>query len=309
MERKIQIEITPELDGCTIQQVLMRHGFTRHQIRSLKFREDGICLNGLRQRITHKVIDKDLLELLVEKGFAENLIAECEMTSGCQDGMASDYTSLDVLYEDQDLLIVNKQAGMPSHPGRGHYKDTVLNLVTAKSRMDGEGYLPRVIGRLDKETSGVLIFAKNQMASARLAQQREDGRLCKTYVAMVCGVPLPLSGCVELPIGAAEGSLNRMEVRQEGKRAVTYYQVIGQRAENSLVSFRLKTGRTHQIRVHMAALGHPLLYDPIYGQAVKGRMTALHAYRVELYQPFTGERIEVAAPAVRIEFKELGYEL
>lgn len=120
---------------------------------------------------------------------------------------------------------------------------------------------------------------------------------------------MPLSGCVELPIGAAKGFLNRMEVRGDGKKAVTWYEVIRQGQSSSLVRFRLETGRTHQIRVHMAALGHPLLYDSLYGSAVKNRMTALHACRVEFYQPFTGEKIEVAAPAARIEFEEQIYEL
>lgn len=308
MERKIQIGVPGEMEGLTIQQVLLKYGFTRHQIRTLKFREEGICLNGMRQRVNCKVSYGDRLELLVENGAFEERLPHKQVGVGTE-GSESLNIILDVLYEDQDLMIINKPVGIPSHAGRGHYKDTVADLVALMLRQRGERFQPRVIGRLDKETSGVLIFAKNQMSAARLSQQREEGRLRKTYVAMVQGVPLPLRGCVELPIGAAKGFLNRMEVRGDGKKAVTWYEVIRQGPDSSLVRFRLETGRTHQIRVHMAALGHPLLYDSLYGSAVENRMTALHACRVEFYQPFTGEKIEVAAPAVRIEFEEQRYEL
>lgn len=308
MERKIQIEITIEMEGSTIQQILSHKGFTSHQIRTLKFRERGICLNGMRQRVNCKVSSGDRLELLVDNGVLKEKPPIKQAGVG-NEGFEGNNNTLEVLYEDQDLLIINKPAGMLSHAGRGHYKDTAADLVDDMLRRRGERFRPRVIGRLDKETSGVLVFARNQMAAARLSRQREEGRLKKTYVAMVQGVPLPLSGCVEFPIGKAAGALNRMEVRVTGKKAVTWYEVIRQGVDSSLVRFRLGTGRTHQIRVHMAALGHPLLYDSFYGSPVKDRMTALHACRVEFYQPFTGEKIEVAAPATRIEFKEQGYEL
>lgn len=291
-----------------IQSVLKEAGFSRHQIRSLKFRECGICVNGIQKRVTDCLKSGDCLELLIE-----DRKTQTEKEPGVKNITEERAAYPEVLYEDEDLLIINKPAGIPTHPGRGHYQDSAADLAgRTEQKPDGTAVVTaqkRAVGRLDKETSGVLVFAKHRMAAARLTGQREQGQMVKEYAALVQGVPKPSAGWIELPIGSVPGSLNRMEVRQDGKYAATYYEVLQNKADSALVLCRLKTGRTHQIRVHMAAIGHPLFYDSLYGTGDSAGMAVLHAWRVRLVQPFTGEAICVTAPVHRTEFKEQGYEL
>lgn len=311
MSRRIRIQIGWEQDGSTIQSVLREAGFSRHQIRSLKFRERGICVNGIQKRVTDCLKSGDCLELLIEDGKTQTdgEPGVKEVTEVTEERAVHP----EVLYEDEDLLLINKPAGIPTHPGRGHYRDSAADLAgRIEQKRDGAAAVTaqrRAVGRLDKETSGVLVFAKHRMAAARLARQREQGQMVKEYAAVVHGVPKLPAGWIELPIGKVPGSLNRMEVRPDGKYAATYYEVLRNKADSALVLCRLKTGRTHQIRVHMAAIGHPLFCDSLYGADGSNGMAALHAWKVRMLQPFTGEEICVTAPIYRTEFKEQGYEL
>lgn len=318
MERKIVITAGQKEEQRTIRSVLKDAGFSEHQIRSLKFRERGICVNGQRRRVTEYLRTGDRLEVLVssemetgterwdedslekkdqDRRFGKekpDLVADC-----CEEHARR---RLEVLYEDEDLIVVNKPAGIPTHRGRGHYRDSAADLVEEMCRAQGKDAGSRVCGRLDLETSGVLVFARHRMAAARLAKQRKNGQMVKEYAAWVKGIPEPKAGRIALPIGKTLGSLNRMEVRADGKYAATCYRVVETRGDSALVLCRLETGRTHQIRVHMAAAGHPLLFDSLYGEAKSGYMTALHAWKLEMFQPFTGEEIQITAPADRIEF-------
>lgn len=219
--------------------------------------------------------------------------------------------SVPLLYEDEDLLVADKPAGLAVHRGRGHYLDNLAEELARApyTRAEEAPSAVHIVGRLDRDTSGAVLAARHGMAAARLARQRECGSLQKTYLAVVCGRPEKAEGTVSLPLRRVPGEKNRMEVHPQGLRAVTHYRLLDAQAASSLVELRLDTGRTHQIRVHMAAIGHPLLYDPIYGEGAEGRRTALHAWRLAFDQPFTGERICVTAPVGRREFKEQGYEL
>lgn len=240
---------------------------------------------------------------------------ECSEGKNAVSNFKCGFPDLEILYEDQDVLAVNKPAGMVTHPSGIHYQDSLSNQIAEYFRSKGEETRIRSIGRLDKETSGILLFARNQISAARLQKQREEGKLQKTYLAVVKGtfedeilkwkkISIPLAPDPENPLKmvlSLEGTL------PGSKNAVTYYQVLESYGNASLIQLHLETGRTHQIRVHMAGTGHPLLGDTLYNEsqnqtgeeAVPGNpftRAALHAWKLEFYHPFTGEKILLEAP-------------
>ena len=307
MEKKIEFSVTEAESGKTIRQILKtKIGLTSREIRQIKFRENGVRKNGIPARCTEQVVTGDILILTLEspkdegmKSRSSDCLSDSELSSDERSKWIPNPGSLDVLYEDEDILIVNKPSGMPSHPSPGHYADTLANRVAWYLTEHGQEPDIHMAGRLDKDTSGVMVFAKNSPAAARLAKQREDGRLKKEYLAWVKGSPEPKEGTIDAPIGPVNGELNRMEVRSDGTCSVTHYQVVGEKEGYSLLHITLEQGRTHQIRVHMSSVGHPLAGDPIYGQEgfpnLYFQRLALHAWRLTLEQPFRGEPITVEA--------------
>ena len=209
-----------------------------------------------------------------------------------------------MIYEDQDILAINKPAGIVTHPSGSHYSDSLANQVASYFRSKGEPTKVRSIGRLDKETSGILLFARNQTAAARLQNQREEGISEKTYLAAVSGfMPVDEDGAfhrISVPLAPDPDNRLKMVVSTDGtlpgsKHAETLYSVLKSTgpdaaAPASLVMLRLKTGRTHQIRVHMASLGHPLLGDSLYCLSDISNpfsRAALHAWKLKFQLPFS----------------------
>ena len=208
---------------------------------------------------------------------------------------------LAILYEDDDVLAVSKEAGMVAHPSHGHFADTLANRVAAYYLESGSPHEVRMAGRLDKDTSGVMVFGKSRSACAALQGQTRngDGAAVKCYLAACAGAVSPKEGVIDSPISREYEDRIRRVVRDDGASAVTSYKVVGERGDISLLAVSIETGRTHQIRVHFSHMGNALLGDPIYGDGEeRSGMTrsALHAWRVSFRQPFTREELLIEAP-------------
>lgn len=295
MQRCIEKTVSAEYDGSTLQHFLREGmGLTRKEISRAKFLPDGICVDGERKKVTTRVQAGRLVKVRTEREDAVSAHLE-----------ASD-VALEILYEDADVLVVNKPAGISVHPpGRQTFlADTLANRLVSYLRKKGEEGVIRIVGRLDRDTSGVVLAAKNRTAAARLMRQREEGKLRKTYLALTDGIPKPERGSICKSLRPNPADKTRMQVcpsgDAQGKYAKTCYETVKKwESENTaFVKLRLETGRTHQIRVHMQSIGCPLKGDPLYGKADSGdgiTRTALHAAMLDFCQPFTGESLHMEA--------------
>jgi 23S rRNA pseudouridine1911/1915/1917 synthase len=213
---------------------------------------------------------------------------------------------LDILYEDDQLLILNKPAGLVVHPAPGHYDGTLVNALLAHCpNLPGIGGVqrPGIVHRLDKDTTGAIAIAKTDIAYQSLQAQLQAKTARREYLGVVYGAPKTESGTIDLPIGRNPQDRKKMAivpVEQGGRVAVTHWQVLKRLGNYTLIHFQLETGRTHQIRVHSAKMGHPIVGDPVYGSGrslgVNLPGQALHAWRLKLQHPVSGDLIEVTAP-------------
>ena len=211
---------------------------------------------------------------------------------------------LDILYEDADVLVVNKPKGMVVHPAAGHYSGTLVNALMyhCKGSLSGiNGCLrPGIVHRIDMDTTGSLIVCKNDIAHASIAEQLKEHSIVRRYRAIVWGVIKEEEGCVDVPIGRHPSDRKKMAAGvRNGKEAVTHYRVLKRFRSYTYIECRLETGRTHQIRVHMDSIGHPILGDPVYGNRkcpfqLQGQ--TLHAMTLGFIHPVTGEYVETTAP-------------
>lgn len=304
--RVLKYQIGPEEDGMTVQEFLRgRLSFSVRQISRLKFRQDGIRVNGEQYYVTWQLRDGDRLEIGLEddrRPARTGWLTEAQAAAiAAKSGRTFNMPPFEVLYEDEDVLAVNKAAGLVCHPSPGHYADTLSNQAAeylAKKAPGKESRLSiHLTGRLDRDTSGVVLFARNQDAAASLQRQRENGQYEKLYLALAEGAFCETEKVLSAPISKVPGVLMKMQtVREGGKEAQTFVRVLEQRGDCALLLCRIRHGRTHQIRVHLSSDGHPLLYDPLYGTEKEGKHFYLHAAQVLFQKPFTGEPVLVSAP-------------
>lgn len=256
-------------------------GLTRKEISRLKFLPDGICVNGQKAIVTQTVIPGDRVSISISQ-------LQERREEKNSDG------SIPILYEDDTLFVAEKPAGLVCHPSHGHFDSSLFDLAL-QSLNGSRPSCAQCIGRLDKDTSGLVLFAKDRMTAARLSDQRKKGLLSKTYYALVHGTfsPEERAGRIAFPIGKDPDSRERWKIGGVDSRpALTHYEVLCQDAAFSLVSCHLETGRTHQIRIHMAALGHPLFGDPLYGYGQTGLTRAcLHCGSLTFQHPYRKEEI------------------
>lgn len=207
---------------------------------------------------------------------------------------------LDIVYEDDDVLVVNKPQGMVVHPAPGHSNHTLVNALlyhSPLSHINGE-FRPGIVHRIDKDTSGLLMIAKNDQAHRSLAAQLKAKTNQREYIALVHGVIKEEQGTIDAPLGRSRKDRKKQAVVADGRHAVTHFKVIKRYRHYTLVKCRLETGRTHQIRVHMAYIGHPLAGDPLYGprKTLKGHGQYLHAYLLGFKHPVTGKQLTFTVP-------------
>lgn len=289
MQKNLTFHIHTDTENQSIHQFLRKHlEFSQAQIRSLKFRENGITVNGSKCRINYILKNRDILKLTLEEETPDSHIVPL-------------FKPLSILYEDEDVLVVNKPAGILVHPVGGHYGDTLSNMVSAYYQAKNQNIAIRPVGRLDKDTSGAVIFAKNKIAAARFSQKNCDSGFEKEYLAVVSGIPSYPKGEICTSLCRCPGKQLKMQVNSSGKSAFTAYKIENTFSSSALLRVMIATGRTHQIRVHMASIGHPLLGDRLYGTeeslALEGfSRTALHAASVQFKQPFSGQTIRIDAP-------------
>lgn len=284
--RYLQLNITEELSGRTVDSLLRRHlELSGTVIRRIKWLEDGILVNGQRVTVRYRVTEGQVLSVrLTDPASAEQPVP----TEG----------PLDILYEDEDLVVVNKQPGVLIHPSHGHFDDTIGNFLMWHWQQTGEesGFHP--VHRLDKGTTGLLVVAKHPHGQEKLKNQLHTGAFRRRYLAVCEGHPEPGSDTIDAPIGMVDGSLMQREIRPDGQAARTHYRVLSTHGSRSLVELELETGRTHQIRVHMAHIGHPLTGDFLYGTEDRSLISrpALHSWQVEIAHPITGKILHLSAP-------------
>lgn len=293
--------ITAEQKGQRLDKVLgaLQEEWSRGQIQT--FIDEGhLLVNGEKVKKTYKLKEND--EIVVNPPEPEPL-----------EILAEDL-NLEIVYEDADVLVVNKPKGMVVHPAPGHTTGTLVNglmhQVTDLSGINGV-MRPGIVHRIDKDTSGLLMVAKNDLAHESLVQQLVDKSVTRRYIALVHGHIPHDKGTIDAPIGRDKKDRQKMGVVDEGKHAVTHFQVIGRfGVDYTLVQCRLETGRTHQIRVHMNYIGYPLVGDPKYGPKktmdIGGQ--ALHAGVLGFVHPRTNEYLEFEAPMPK-EFDALLNEL
>ncbi|WP_449620458.1 RluA family pseudouridine synthase [Robertmurraya sp. Marseille-Q9965] len=211
-------------------------------------------------------------------------------------GVTPTYMDLEVLFEDDHLLIVNKPAGVHTHPNGPEDTDTLANGVAYHLQANGELRQVKHIHRLDRDTSGAILFAKHALAGSILDKMLEERKIKRTYVALVQGRIKGKKGTINAPIGRDRHHPTKRRVSPNGQQAITHYEVIETSPHSSKVKCQLETGRTHQIRVHFSHIGHPLIGDKLYNENSSGSRLALHSEQLQLNHPLTFEKIDVVCP-------------
>ncbi|MCR5669962.1 MAG: RluA family pseudouridine synthase [Butyrivibrio sp.] len=296
--RKLEYKLNSEDAGLTAGNVMRDIlGLSAKEITHCKRSKDGVTVlrkdeSGNEAEIPVRVIDKLFSgDTLVVRIY--------ETYDGAADIIPSE-TPVDVVYEDEDLIVLNKPADMVIHPSYAHLTDSLSNALAGYYKRTGQEHVIRTVGRLDRETSGLVIFAKNRHAAAVLSAQNKQMSKRKEYLALVLGIPDVKEGTIDASIERVEGDRMLRKVSESGKRAVTHYKVEEEFDGYSLVRLVLETGRTHQIRVHMAYIGHPLLGDSLYGNENAHGFgidrAALHAGIITLKHPVTGKELRFEAP-------------
>lgn len=284
MDRIVSYRISKKEEGMNVLEFLRKKGISRHILSSMKSVEKAILIDGFPAGGKTPLRENSILRIHVpETGSGEHIVPVS--------------MPLSVLFEDQDLLVVNKPADTPVHPSIGNYENTLANGIAAYLEKKGENCPFRCINRLDRDTSGALILAKNPLSASLLSRQMRNREIRRTYLAVVKGIP-PSKGTVSAPVGRVSSSVIERRVDYDcGDPAVTHYERLAVKGSHSLLEIHLETGRTHQIRVHMGYLGYPLpadyLYCPDYSRFPR---QPLHSFQLDFIHPLTEKPLCVTAP-------------
>lgn len=287
---EMKLTVPQEDAGKRIDSWLSEHidGLTRSAVQNL-LSEQAVNADGKAVKKNYKLAGGEVLTVIMPE------LREVDL--------AAEDIPLDIVYEDEDIVVVNKPRSMVVHPAVGNWSGTLVNALMfhcgeSLSGINGE-HRPGIVHRIDKDTSGLLVVAKNDRAHQSLAEQIQVHSAGRRYFAVVYGCPREETGTIQAPIARHPVDRKKMAVLAGGREAITHYQVLEHYQGYTFMKFRLETGRTHQIRVHMAHIGHPIIGDPLYGPAKdkwKLQGQCLHAGELELTHPVTGERMLFEAP-------------
>lgn len=285
MERVLRYVITEADEGLRIEQYLKQRGYSRQCLIHLKKHPGSVLADGVSRFLNQPLAAGERL-----------IIRFCEEESSAK--IPPVEIPLNIVYEDEDLLVINKPAGMPIHPSMNNYTNSMANGLAWYYAQQGKPFIFRCINRLDRDTSGLTLVAKNLLSSCILSAMAQKKAIRREYLAIVRGSVRPGEGTIDAPLIRKPGSIIEREVDfAHGETAVTHYRLEKESNGHSLIALRLETGRTHQIRVHMKYIGYPLIGDYLYNPDTEwiGRQ-ALHSCRLSFVHPITGEAMDFSAP-------------
>lgn len=276
-------------DGVRLDKAITELDSDLSRMMAQKLIENNkVVVNGKKEKASYKVRENDCIIIELENPKESKLEAE--------------EIPLNVIYEDNDIIIINKEKGMVVHPGNGNQNGTLANAIMArcKDSLSGIGgeIRPGIVHRIDKDTSGVIIIAKNDKAHINISNQIKEHKTKKTYLALVRGIVKENEATIDMPIGRSQKDRKKMAVIKTGKNAITHFKVLKRYKENTLLEVNIETGRTHQIRVHLSEIGYPIIGDYTYSNGknkfgVEGQM--LHAYKIKFKHPSTNQDVEFTA--------------
>lgn len=281
LREKISMEVIVDEENVRIDKYLAsKTDYSRETITKM-LAEEYILVNGKSIKASYKVKVGDVI--LIKDGFVKEMSLEATKMD------------IDIVYEDEYLMVINKNSGVVVHPGAGNSNDTLVNglLYYNKTLSKGEEFRPGIVHRLDKDTSGLMIVAKDDKAHELLADDFKNKRIHREYIALLDGVFPQKKAIIDAPIGRSKQYFDKMEVCKDGKKAITNLEVIKKYKDYTLVKLVLETGRTHQIRVHLAYIGYPVHNDPVYSNKVCTDFGQfLHSAYLKFKHPITGEVLE-----------------
>ena len=285
MNRNIDYIIDEDSAGLRVEQFLRRKRYSGQNLSEIKRMPKSILVNGVHYYMRQELSKGDHLQVRI-----------CETQNS--EKIPPTKLPLDIIYEDEDLLVLNKPAGMPIHPSLNNYTNSMANALAYYFQSQGKPFIFRCCNRLDRDTSGLTIVSKHLVSGSILSDMTKYREVHREYLAIARGSVTPSEGTIQAPLGRKEGTIIERTVDWEhGEDAVTHYKVVKEATGHSLVSLRLETGRTHQIRIHMKYLGYPLIGDYLYNPDME-YMTrqALHSHHMEFTHPITGEHMSFTAP-------------
>lgn len=285
MNRNIDYIIDEDSAGLRVEQFLRRKRYSGQNLSEIKRMPKSILVNGVHYYMRQELSTGDHLQVRI-----------CETQNS--EKIPPTKLPLNIIYEDEDLLVLNKPAGMPIHPSLNNYTNSIANALAYYFQSQGKPFIFRCCNRLDRDTSGLTIVSKHLVSGSILSDMTKYREVHREYLAIARGSVTPSEGTIQAPLGRKEGTIIERTVDWEhGEDAVTHYKVVKEANGHSLVSLRLETGRTHQIRIHMKYLGYPLIGDYLYNPDME-YMTrqALHSHHMEFTHPITGEHMSFTAP-------------
>ena len=285
MNRVIDYIIDEAGDGLRIEQYLRRKGYSGQNLAEIKRMPQSVLVNGEHYYMKQELNTGDHLSIHI-----------CE--TKCSEKIPPIQIPLDIVYEDEDIIVINKPAGMPIHPSLNNYTNSMANALAWYYQEQGKPFIFRCCNRLDRDTSGLTVVAKHLVSGNILSDMVRRRDIHREYLAIVRGHVSPEAGTINAPLARKPGTIIERTVDwEQGETAITHYRLIEERNGHSLVSLRLETGRTHQIRIHMKYLGYPLIGDYLYNPDMEyiGRQ-ALHSHRLSFTHPITGKPMEFTAP-------------